>query len=237
MLIIIWNQICVSVNVYIPNEKYDLNNLSDLLKYYSVQYKEINIYIDKYYYTSDAQNRGFHILVPGDINVSLIGKPSNGTFIDLTNNPFHFSLSYNEYTGQQFRVENITFYNFMDPRSVEANDIFYFRSYSHNYNFSFKNCVFDTSNSLIFKLDTETLTNKEETTDYQITFDSCQFKNIKGNGVILFGDTKEKKNIINNSVKVINSYFMNCYDIVKMYYGKIEFDNFPFIKNNGNLLK
>eukprot|EP00833_Pecoramyces_ruminatium_P012473 jgi/Orpsp1_1/1186505/evm.model.d7180000051075.1 len=228
ILFILIYKYVLSIDVYIPNDNYDLSNLSDLISYYSIKYKTINIYINDEYYTSNSKQRYNQINIPENTNVALIGNPKNGTIIDLTNNSFYYSIVFNEYTGQEFKVENITFYNFFDPLSVTANDIFYINPTSTNYKIIFKNCIFDTSNSLIFQLNINT-DSYQENKDYQLTFDSCQFINIKGNGVIYL--SKIYYDIINNTrVKIINSKFINCYNIMKSEYGEIIFDKCSFSK-------
>jgi len=167
---------CSTVDVYIPNDKYDIYNISDIISNYAIKYNDINIYLNEEYMLVKKLERNYHqIYIPGNVNVSLIGNPNNGTIIDFSENFFYYSILFTEHTGQQIRIENITFHNFNDPLSSLNNDLFYVSSYSNNYQIIFKNCIFDGSNSLIFDMEPRDNVIKR-ILEYQVLFDSCQFK-------------------------------------------------------------
>ncbi|KAG4093754.1 hypothetical protein H8356DRAFT_1402285 [Neocallimastix lanati (nom. inval.)] len=167
----LWN--CIAFDISIPNEKYGLHNLSELIKQYSILHKTINIYLTIDYYEYTEKQLGLQIQIPSDITVNIYGNPVNGTFIDLTKRSFFYSFELPYPGGQKIKFENITFYNFISPDHI----LFYSNNNILNYSIQFKNCIFDTSQSVVFQLDCE---KNMGTTDienyYQVTFDSCQFK-------------------------------------------------------------
>ncbi|OUM63167.1 hypothetical protein PIROE2DRAFT_10324 [Piromyces sp. E2] len=147
---------CLAIDVNIPNEKYNIANISNLIKDYGEKYNVINIYITKDYVTS-SEMAVQHIQIPENTNVTLIGNPNNdsGTTFDFTNNKYG-SIDLNNFSIEkidlQFKVENITFINF--------------------FTYSSQGKIHD---SPILILGNEGSFNRN-TEDYQILFDSCRFE-------------------------------------------------------------
>ncbi|ORX80651.1 hypothetical protein BCR32DRAFT_299932 [Anaeromyces robustus] len=219
---------CQTIDIYIPNDQYDIDNINELINTYSQKYKTINIYFNTdYYYSKPKKERGYELTIPEKIDVALIGNPVNGTtFIDLTEFSFYYSIVFVGSTIHQFKVENITFYNFNDPVSTTVNDIFYVNYKSNKFNLLFKNCIFDGSNSLVLDLHS-TSEIYQESSNFQVLFDSCQFKNIKGNGVIK-SKRENSSNYCHLNIIFSNSVFDNCYNILDAYCGDYLFDNCIF---------
>ncbi|ORX45797.1 hypothetical protein BCR36DRAFT_372582 [Piromyces finnis] len=212
---------CSAIDVYIPNEKYDIANINDLIQHYSLLDKTIKIHITKnYIYSSDMIAQQIHI--PENTNITLIGSSSLGTTFDFSNkrnnvNNFFLIFGDNEYFWQQFIIENITFKNFYTYSLQQS--LFYISNYKINYKVIFKHCSFVNSDSLILIVDSQNSINKNQL-DSHVLFDSCRFKKIKGNGVILL----HGKKINNYGIKIIDSEFTSCNNIAKLYFGNIEFD-------------
>ncbi|ORX45799.1 hypothetical protein BCR36DRAFT_414396 [Piromyces finnis] len=229
--IILW-RICISIDVSIPNEKYNFDNINDLISSYSEKYKTINIYINQDYYTPDVSLITKQLLVPSNTNITLIGNPNNknGTMFDFSNNKFCFySFIFEEYTGQQFKFENITFTNYIDVNKSE-NSLFHTRSlYSTNFSIIFKNCVFDTGNASILLLEIQ-INIKNNLNEYQFLFDSCRFNNFNGNNLFVLKKPEKSYYYVNHyGIKIINSEFNNCSDLFLCYFGNIMIDNCKFI--------
>jgi len=167
-----------SFDISLPSDKYDLFNLSELIQQYSILYKTINIHLTKDFHDLKYKNNGLQIYIPSNITVNIYGDPVNGTVIDMTNFSFFYSIEMPYPGGQKIKFENIKIYNFTDLD--HKNVIFYSRSLVLNYNIIFKNCIFDTSTSVVYRLDYQKDAGLLDLKDnYQVTFDSCQFKNIK----------------------------------------------------------
>jgi len=179
-IILVWTIITrkclgLDIDVFIPNENYNIYNINELVNLYSNKYHNINIYFKDTYFKYEGERIGLQINIPANTNVSLIGNPNSGTVIDFSNNIFYTSIVFNEYNGQQFKVENITFYHFIDQFSSTENDLFFIPAMDINFKVLFKNCIFDTSNSLILSVPIRGIFTKQ-LPDYQIIIDSCQFK-------------------------------------------------------------
>ncbi|OUM58994.1 hypothetical protein PIROE2DRAFT_15609 [Piromyces sp. E2] len=222
IILLIWNGI--TVDVYIPND-YELSDIEKISMQY-VNNNDIKIYINEEYYVFDVIG-GLKIKMPYNGNLSVIGNPSNKTLIDFTNKKkYNTVVDFSTYTGQTLTFENIIFYNFIDPAVSEASHLFYSNVKNLNFNIVFKNCVFDTGNMIILKLDSyrELITSE---LNHQILFESCKFNEVKYNQLFIFNNSGFNR-VNRIGMKIINSEFTNCNDIIKMEFGITEFDNCKF---------
>ncbi|ORX56693.1 hypothetical protein BCR36DRAFT_280400 [Piromyces finnis] len=236
LILIILNK-CLSIDIYIPNEIYTIYNLTSIIEKYSLISKTINVYITENVIESSLNyQQGFQIDIPGNIDFALYGKEEKGTEIKLGKNGFYFSINFKEYTGQKIKFENIKFYDFQDPQQL--NSIFYSRVTSSDFSITFKKCTFEKGNGrfLIFEAENSSLI-KSNDNKINITLDSCKFIDIKGSGVLHFSTKNEQTLNHQLSFLISNSEFNNCDDISKISFGKIEYNNFPFMKASGNLIK
>jgi len=172
-------KICLAINVNIPNDKFNTTNINELINYYGEKYNIINIYITEDYVPSSKMKLQ-QIMIPENTNVTLIGNPKNnkGTIFDFTNDGSefcNFPIIFNVYTGQQFKVENITFLNFITSNQMKIESLFYTPNFDINYQMVFKNCSFINSDSPFLYLDVQGSINKNSD-KYQILIDSCHFE-------------------------------------------------------------
>jgi len=232
-------KICLAINVNIPNDKFNTTNINELINYYGEKYNIINIYITEDYVPSSKMKLQ-QIMIPENTNVTLIGNPKNnkGTIFDFTNDGSefcNFPIIFNVYTGQQFKVENITFLNFITSNQMKIESLFYTPNFDINYQMVFKNCSFINSDSPFLYLDVQGSINKNSD-KYQILIDSCHFEKIRGNGIIsLTNEVYKSKNINNYGIKIENSEFRDCDDIAILNFGKIEFNNCKFFNISSTL--
>eukprot|EP00833_Pecoramyces_ruminatium_P006664 jgi/Orpsp1_1/1180696/evm.model.c7180000074342.1 len=216
-----------NVDVYIPNEKYNLYNIQDLISTYSNKYNSINIFINDTYYKPNFPIKGNQLSIPANTNITISGSRDNGTIIDLSYS-LYYSIHFNEWNNQFFIIENITFLNFYDPSSDKSNYLFYIKALDINYNIIFKNCTFDGSESVIFGITNELIYYKNlNRKDYQISFDSCIFKNISKGvfDIAIINDIKHDNSL---RVKFVNSEFINCSNVIRIIYGTIYIENCKF---------
>jgi len=174
IILLIWQGFAVDINI--PNDNYELADLEKISLQYANK-NDITIHIDEEYYVFNSTG-GIKIKMPYNGNFSVIGNPTNKTFIDFTDKKnYSFFIDFTSYSNQTLTFENIIFYNFMDPVVSDASYLFYLYINNINFNIVFKNCVFDTGNMIVLKLDSfRELVNTE--LRYQILFDSCKFKYI-----------------------------------------------------------
>jgi len=173
--ITLW-KIGLAIDLYIPeDEQFKLSYINELVNNYSIKYHDINIYFTEDYFVPSQYDIPY-FGVPPNTNVTIIGNPNNenGTAFDFLNNFNHFSIVFSEYTGQQFKFENISFINYIDEYKT-GHSLFHTRSYDKEFSIVFKNCNFDIGSSLILILEIQ-MTIKNNLNDYQILFDSCRFK-------------------------------------------------------------
>ncbi|ORY54795.1 hypothetical protein LY90DRAFT_669862, partial [Neocallimastix californiae] len=227
LIVTIWRSI--AIDIIIPDDGYELSDVPSLIDQYSLKHKTIIFYINSDHYELNI-NRDITIRVPPNTNVSFIGKspssPSSHALIDYSRGFFNVIINFTEYTDQQIIFENIEFYNFSNPRASEVTNIFYMTAINHKFNILFKNCIFNTSNSSVFKLDIDK-TSYTDDIKYVLRFESCKFRKIHNNGVfILNGRGLYTKN--NIGVRIENSDFNECSDIIKQEYGYIKFNNCHF---------
>lgn len=175
LIILVWKSI--TINIYIPDDGYQLNEADKIIDQYSIKYKSINIYINQDVYSLDIK-RDIILRIPADTDVSIIGKSPSGTIIDFTDSFFNFNIYFIEYTNQYLKFENITFYNFYHPRVSDSSNILYLYTTNINFNIIIKNCKFFKSNSVIFKMDTNYFSYTGDI-KYPIQFISCKFRYLK----------------------------------------------------------
>jgi len=176
LIVTIWRSI--AIDIIIPDDGYELSDVPSLIDQYSLKHKTIIFYINSDHYELNI-NRDITIRVPPNTNVSFIGKspssPSSHALIDYSRGFFNVIINFTEYTDQQIIFENIEFYNFSNPRASEVTNIFYMTAINHKFNILFKNCIFNTSNSSVFKLDIDK-TSYTDDIKYVLRFESCKFR-------------------------------------------------------------
>lgn len=166
---------CFSIDVNIPEDGYELSDIYNIIKVYSLKHNSININLNYDYY-SIVSNVSIEIKIPSDVDISIIGKPSNSdkTVIDMKKATSGFAISFEDYTNQQIVIENIEFFNYHHERASDNTNIIYISTDKVDYNILIKNCIFNNSNSLAIKFDISGF--EAENIKYGIHIDSCKFK-------------------------------------------------------------
>ncbi|ORX80661.1 hypothetical protein BCR32DRAFT_245476 [Anaeromyces robustus] len=226
LFLLIWKCSCLSIDLHISDDKYNIKDLPELISTFAYTYNEINFYIDYTSYTFDLLDK-IPINIPADTNVSIIGNGSNQRSVfDYSVKQKGFTFYFAKYTGQHIIIKNIDFINFVHERASDDVFLFFFDSVNTNYNIEYINCSFENFNSMVLKVDVpynELINNLHD----NFHFNSCIFRNINGYGVFYMNNKGFEINS-NSIIKVSNSEFINCSDILRMDYGYFIFDNCIF---------
>ncbi|OUM63169.1 hypothetical protein PIROE2DRAFT_10326 [Piromyces sp. E2] len=216
VFIIIW-KIIFAIDIELPKGENTLRKINELVNNYSIKYKTINIYFTEDYFIPTLDD--YYFGVPENSNVTLIGNPNNenGTIFDFSNDKFnHYTIYFGQYNGQEYKFENITFINYINPNGGD-HLLIHTRSEDVKFGLVFKNCKFDVGNAKILIVQYQ-MEKKDKWNDYQILFDSCRFRRKDH-------DSYYVKNYV---IKIINSVFYNCSNLFQCNFGKLEIDNCIF---------